>query len=150
MDPATKRFLWNALCRVRDRGKTIILTTHSMEECEALCTRLAIMVNGTFKCLGSPQHLKSKFAEGYTLTVKIKKPDSSLQIVDTTEQIEEFIHEKFPSASLREKHEELLTYYISDKSVPWSEMFGILEEAKRGDINIEDYSLGQSSLEQVS
>lgn len=32
-----------------------------MEECEALCTRLAIMVNGQFKCLGSIQHLKSRF-----------------------------------------------------------------------------------------
>jgi len=38
-----------------------------MEECEALCTRLAIMVNGQFKCLGSAQHLKNKFGEGYTL-----------------------------------------------------------------------------------
>lgn len=36
------------------------LSTHSMEECEALCTRLAIMVNGSFKCLGSTQHLKNK------------------------------------------------------------------------------------------
>jgi ABC-type multidrug transport system ATPase subunit len=44
-----------------------------MEECEALCTRLAIMVNGQFKCLGSTQHLKNKFARGYTLNVKIKK-----------------------------------------------------------------------------
>lgn len=34
--------------------------THSMEECEALCTRLAIMVNGRFRCLGSAQHLKSR------------------------------------------------------------------------------------------
>lgn len=32
----------------------------SMEECEALCTQLAIMVNGKFKCLGGIQHLKSK------------------------------------------------------------------------------------------
>ena len=43
----------------------------SMEECEALCTRLAIMVNGQFKCLGSPQHLKSKFGEGYTLLARV-------------------------------------------------------------------------------
>ena len=42
-----------------------------MEECEALCTRLAIMVNGQFKCLGSPQHLKNKFGEGYTLVARI-------------------------------------------------------------------------------
>ena len=43
-----------------------------MEECEALCTRLAIMVNGQFKCMGSPQHLKSKFGQGYTLLIKVK------------------------------------------------------------------------------
>ncbi|CAH3185564.1 unnamed protein product, partial [Porites lobata] len=42
-----------------------------MEECEALCTRLAIMVNGHFKCLGSTQHLKSRFGRGYTLMVKV-------------------------------------------------------------------------------
>ena len=42
-----------------------------MEECEALCTRLAIMVNGQFRCLGSTQHLKSKFGEGYTVIAQI-------------------------------------------------------------------------------
>ena len=41
-------------------GTSIVLTTHSMEECEALCNRLAIMVNGAFRCLGSIQHLKNK------------------------------------------------------------------------------------------
>lgn len=35
----------------------------SMEECEALCTRLAIMVNGRFRCLGSLQHIKSRWVE---------------------------------------------------------------------------------------
>jgi ATP-binding cassette subfamily A (ABC1) protein 3 len=49
-----------------------------MEECEALCTRLAIMVNGNFKCLGSTQHLKNKFARGYTLIVKTKKMPAPL------------------------------------------------------------------------
>lgn len=49
-----------------------------MEECEALCTRLAIMVNGCFKCLGSTQHLKNKFAKGYTLIVKTKKTPNIL------------------------------------------------------------------------
>ena len=43
----------------------------SMEECEALCTRLAIMVNGQFKCIGSPQHLKNRFGEGYTLIARV-------------------------------------------------------------------------------
>ena len=79
MDPATRRNLWNALITVIKAGKSIVLTSHrlvasnelstlmltltlyySMEECEALCTRLAIMVNGQFKCLGGIQHLKTK------------------------------------------------------------------------------------------
>ncbi len=46
--------------------------SYSMEECEALCTRIAIMVNGQFKCLGSSQHLKSKFGQGYTLIAKVR------------------------------------------------------------------------------
>jgi ATP-binding cassette subfamily A (ABC1) protein 3 len=64
MDPKARRHFWNAIAQFRDHGKPIILTSHSMEECEALCTRLAIMVNGKFKCLGSIQHLKSKFGAG--------------------------------------------------------------------------------------
>lgn len=42
-----------------------------MEECEAMCTRLAIMSEGHFKCLGSQQHLKTKFGNGYTLVIKL-------------------------------------------------------------------------------
>ena len=60
MDPTTRRYLWNVLTAVVEEGGSIVLTSHSMEECEALCTRLTIMVNGSFKCLGSIQHLKNK------------------------------------------------------------------------------------------
>lgn len=68
----------------------------SMEECEALCTRLAIMVNGRFKCLGSPQHLKNKFAKGYTLTVKMKISDK-MRFNDTElNPIKDFIKTSFP------------------------------------------------------
>lgn len=73
MDPGAKRNLWNMVSKVRRSGKSIVLTSHSMEECEALCTRLAIMVNGEFKCLGSAQHLKNKFSKGFLLTIKIQK-----------------------------------------------------------------------------
>lgn len=72
MDPSAKRHLWDVVSKVRSSGKSIVLTSHSMEECEALCTRLVIMVNGEFKCIGSPQHLKHKFSKGYTLTIKVK------------------------------------------------------------------------------
>ncbi|CDQ99292.1 unnamed protein product, partial [Oncorhynchus mykiss] len=94
MDPVARRLLWDAVTRTRESGKAIIITSHSMEECEALCTRLAVMVNGQFKCLGSPQHLKSKFGSGYTLLAKVRVDkeveDSDLQL------FKDFIESTFP------------------------------------------------------
>ncbi|KAJ7352721.1 hypothetical protein OS493_034326 [Desmophyllum pertusum] len=71
MDPVARRYLWDSLMTVMKGGRSIVLTSHSMEECEALCTRLAIMVNGQFKCLGSTQHIKSRYGTGYTLMIKV-------------------------------------------------------------------------------
>lgn len=55
MDPGARRLLWNCILDMIRGGQSVVLTSHSMEECEALCTRLAIMVNGKFQCLGSIQ-----------------------------------------------------------------------------------------------
>lgn len=62
-----------------------------MEECEALCTRLAIMVNGQFKCLGSPQHLKSKFGSGYTLLAKTRNEEEG-----ELQAFKAFVEKTFP------------------------------------------------------
>ncbi len=45
-------------------GHTVVLTSHSMEECEALCTRVGIMTAGHLRCLGTVQHLKNRFGAG--------------------------------------------------------------------------------------
>nr|UOU03311.1 ATP-binding cassette subfamily A2 [Brachionus rubens] len=84
-DPVSRRKLWEEIINLtRIKNKSVLLTSHSMEECEALCTRLAIMVDGSFRCLGSTQHLKSKFGDGYTLTVKIKEMPSYLASTSST------------------------------------------------------------------
>ena len=62
MDPGARRQLWKVILELIHVGKSVVLTSHSMEECEALCTRLGIMVNGNFVCLGSIQHLKNRSA----------------------------------------------------------------------------------------
>ena len=54
------------------KGRTIVLTSHSMEECEALCNRIGIMVGGSFSCLGSLQHLKNRFSEGYSIDLRFQ------------------------------------------------------------------------------
>lgn len=79
MDPVARRHLWNTIISVRENGASVVLTSHSMEECEALCTRLAIMVNGKFRCLGSTQHLKNKFGDGYTLIAQMETSTEEAQ-----------------------------------------------------------------------
>lgn len=76
MDPRAKRFMWTIISRISTLRKksTVILTTHSMEEAEALCTKMGIMVNGRFKCYGSSQDIKDKFGTGYEVEIKIAWP----------------------------------------------------------------------------
>ena len=60
MDVVAKRLMWKVIRREMAAGASVILTSHSMEECEALCTRIAIMADGSFRCIGSPEHIKRK------------------------------------------------------------------------------------------
>lgn len=73
MDPEARRFMWNVISRIsRERKKSsVVLTTHSMEEAEALSTKIGIMVDGVMVCIGSAQHIKSKYGGGYEVEVKL-------------------------------------------------------------------------------
>jgi ATP-binding cassette subfamily A (ABC1) protein 1 len=77
MDPVSRRFMWDVIAGISTRRKTstIVLTTHSMEESEALCSRVGIMVGGRLRCLGSVQHLKSRFGDGLVFDVKLTALD---------------------------------------------------------------------------
>ena len=63
MDPEARRHVWNAVNQMRDSGTSVLITSHLMEECEALCSKLGILANGRFKCLGSSQYLKSRLGQ---------------------------------------------------------------------------------------
>ncbi|KAJ3601486.1 hypothetical protein NHX12_032454 [Muraenolepis orangiensis] len=148
MDPVARRLLWDAVTRTRESGKAIIITSHSMEECEALCTRLAVMVNGQFKCLGSPQHLKSKFGSGYTLLAKVHTEADSDNKDGDLQIFKDFIESTFPGSQLKDEHQGMVHYHLTDKSLSWAQVFGTLEAAK-DKYCIEDYCVSQISLEQV-
>ncbi|KAG8555624.1 hypothetical protein GDO81_017765, partial [Engystomops pustulosus] len=144
MDPQSRRFLWNSIVSVIKDGRAVVLTSHSMEECEALCTRLAIMVKGTFKCLGTIQHLKYKFGDGYIVTMKIRaqKPGSA----PDPGPAEKFILTNFPGSLQREKHYNMLQYQISSSSL--AKIFQLLISNKDS-LHIEEYSVSQTTLDQV-
>jgi ATP-binding cassette, subfamily A (ABC1), member 3 len=143
IDPYSKRQLWNIINKTRNSGKSVVLTSHSMEECEALCTRIAIMVAGEFKCLGSAQHLKNKFAKGFVLSIKMTGDDDSLM-----HQIQNKIHEAFPRVELKERYMDLLTFHIASASLKWSEIFSTMTQMKSA-APISEFTISQMSLEQV-
>ena len=123
----------------------------SMEECEALCTRMAVMVNGRFQCLGSNQQLKTKFGEGYTLIIKLRVHEtedvSSLEA--RTRALKEYVSSTFPSSQLKDQHAGLVHYRINrSPGLTWARLFGAVEQA-RATYDIEDYSVSQPTLEQV-
>lgn len=140
MDPRARRYLWDALQKSLADGKCIILTSHSMEECEQLCSRIAIMVNGKFKCIGSNQHLKNRFGKGFKLLTKTQ--DKSV-----APELEAFLRSELPSLEAGDQHALTLQWSVQE-SVGLAKLFQVLEAAK-DKFALADYSVCQTTLEQV-
>jgi ATP-binding cassette subfamily A (ABC1) protein 3 len=68
VDPVSRRSLFKMLKHLEQ--SSIVLTTHRMDEAESLCDNLAILINGSFVCYGSPGQLKAKYGHGYSLHLK--------------------------------------------------------------------------------
>jgi len=68
-----------------------------MEECEALCTRLAVMVNGRLRCLGSAQHLKNRYGDGYTMIVRMRGDVIERDVI----AVKQFVARQLRSARLK-------------------------------------------------
>ncbi|XP_046544461.1 phospholipid-transporting ATPase ABCA3-like [Haliotis rubra] len=153
MDPKARRQLWNVLSQVRECGRTLVLTSHSMEECDALCTRIAIMVNGRFVCLGTPQHLKTKFGQGYTLIARMKTVETEPEVSEetapaSTESLVNFIKSTYPDTKVFDDHQGYVHFQVPYNSVSLAQIFTVMEQSKV-QFSVEDYSVHQTTLEQV-
>ncbi|XP_075025522.1 ATP-binding cassette sub-family A member 10-like [Calonectris borealis] len=143
MDPSGQRCvrkMIRAALKTKETGA--ILTTHHMEEAEAVCDRVAMMVSGQLRCIGSIQYLKNKFGKGYLLEIKVKDPQC-------TDLLHAEISRIFPSAARQERLPSLLVYKVPmEDALPLSQSFSKLEEAKRN-FNLEEYSFSLNTLAQV-
>ncbi|XP_019393966.1 PREDICTED: ATP-binding cassette sub-family A member 7 [Crocodylus porosus] len=105
-------------------------------------TRMAIMVNGRFQCLGSGQHLKNRFGDGYTIVLRVGGSSPDLQ------PLEQFMQEAFPTIALRERHRGTLQYQLPACRNSLAHVFSTLA-AQHGRYCLEDYSVSQTTLDQV-
>ncbi|RQM23707.1 hypothetical protein B5M09_003923 [Aphanomyces astaci] len=217
MDPAARRRMWDVLVDVlATKSCSILLTTHSMEECQALCSRIGILVSGQLKCLGSAQHLKHKFGRGFTLDIRLgttTTPSTTAADVGTDggvsskvtaadmertcmdagmyerwdkivrgtgdsgwvlrhyldneggvpsdvwrhwwmledmgADLEAFVTQELPLASLVEHHAEHFRYHVPKSSGhTLTSLFSLMEEGAVG-VPIEQYSLSDTTLEEI-
>src|ERR1051326_8458818 len=70
LDPQTRILLWEIIREYNQSGKTVLLTTHNMEEADALCHRLAIVDHGRNIALGTPAELKASVPGGFLLRLR--------------------------------------------------------------------------------
>jgi len=74
LDPQARRAMWDLVKRIRDRGKTVFLTTHYMEEAEELCDRVAVMDRGRIVALDTPQNLIASLEAENRITFSVDGP----------------------------------------------------------------------------
>lgn len=77
LDPQARRAIWDLVLAIRDRGKTVFLTTHLMEEAERLCDRVAVMEHGRIIDLGSPEGLVARHCPERTVVLTTNDPNAA-------------------------------------------------------------------------
>jgi len=141
MDVVSRRLMWQVISDVqRNTNASIILTSHHMEEIDAVCSEVAVLVAGHLFCIGSPQHLKTKFADAFFCEFTV---DETYVV-----QLKKFIENSFHGAILEEHQLHRLRYRLPKQSLSLSSIFSIIELHKN-DLHIIDYAVSQSSLEQI-
>merc|ERR1719154_796049 len=150
VDPASRRKVWSAIQAGRDRGQTIILTSHSMDECEALSSRIAILVRGQLRCTATPPQLKARYGKGFSLQVKLRVMSGDEALTDKeVSSLRKTIDQRLGGSIITDEHMGMITYMVP-KEHGWGKLFEVLEGLKsRKNSIVEDYAATDPSLEDV-
>ena len=166
MDAASKRVMWRTLASVVP-GRSLVLTTHSMEEADALCQRAGIM-SGRMLALGTTEYLRRKHGDAYHVhLVHSQAPHTSDKDMN---RIREWAIESFPGAVVEEKTyhgqmrfsvpartqrsqpehyaEKDIISATTEEDRGISALFTLLEQHK-AELGFEYYSVSQTTLDQV-
>lgn len=134
LDPLARRNLWNVITKIRKQGKTIILTTHYMEEAERLCDRVAIMDQGKIIAMGETHKLIEKVKNPYHVTFYAENLSSNVM-----KEIRSCCGELINPNGKNGYYE----FHIKDKSL-FNKIIAIIQKNK-----IEDFTVGRASLEDL-
>ncbi|MGZ7049332.1 MAG: ABC transporter ATP-binding protein [Methanobacterium sp.] len=139
LDPQSRRVLWNYIRALRDKEhKTVILTTHLMDEADRLSDRVAIIDHGKLLNLDTPSNLKKEIGEGDIIEMTLSNQNSNQEVINHLENLDDII-------SIVEIEGKInLRAFDAVGKLP--KIIGALEES---DVDIDDLAIRQNTLEDV-
>ena len=157
VDPFSRRLMW-ALISSTMRGRSVILTSHLMEEVQALCQRIAILSRGRLQCVGTAQALIARYGDNLECHVQVRDPATKAAVVDA-------IRRTLPAAQCAQVDDVTMRWQVPASAefavegrgeggggVTVGRLFGWMEGIKAGVAGGEggmDYTVRQQTLEQV-
>ncbi|PPK68367.1 ATP-binding cassette domain-containing protein [Actinokineospora auranticolor] len=135
LDPQSRAHLWDEVRRLRDQGMTVFLTTHYLEEADALCDRIAIIDHGEIVALGTPSELKHGVA-GDVVTVGLNgSGPRAAELFDGRDYVRKL-----------ELGDDGLRLYVDDGSTAMPQIMRVLDG---GDIHFDTVEVHRPSLDDV-
>lgn len=141
MDPGARRALWDILLAEK-KSRTILLTTHFMDEADVLSDRIAIMVDGELKSVGSTFFLKKRFGSGYHLICA--KGNSC-----NSELVTDLLREYISDVQVESENERELSYILPEESSNlFPTIFSELEN-NRSHLKLKGFGVSLTTLEEI-
>ena len=140
LDPSTRRIVWEIIDEQRELGRCLVLTTHSMEEADTLCTRIGIMTGGRLRAIGTQLQLKQAHGDGFKLSLTLASDDGELDAA--------FLAEICPTARLVYSFAKTRTYVLPTADAQMSTVFEKLV-GRAKDEGIREWGISQASLEEA-
>ena len=139
LDPQSRRVLWNYIRRLRDKeGKTVILTTHLMDEADRLSDRIAIIDHGKLLLLDTPENLKKEIGEGDVVDIKLSDPNKNQEAITVLQGVEQV-------QSVLEVNDRINIRALDAVG----KLPRIMEKLETVEVSIADLSVRQNTLEDV-
>jgi len=138
VDVGTRRFIWDRI-KEASKERVVMLTTHYMDEADALAQRIGIMAAGKLRVIGSPQHLKSTHGGGYR--VELKAP------AESEVGLTQLVNSLFTDVTRTESHQGTLVFEVA-ASFKLAGVFSAFEEAKQT-LGLDTFTMSQTTLEEV-
>lgn len=143
LDPIGKVIVFNAINRARNRGKIVIMTSNSIDECANLASRVAIIVQGQVMIVSSPKGIRDRFSNSYSLTARLGTTDQ--QLVDI---LVPSLMQRFPNSEIFVDRLNYLHVLLPYRTESLADIFRLMASVKKH-LMVTDFILSHTTMDNV-